>query len=888
MNLGGCESTGQKRQALVNIENIVGARPLNQFLRLAVIAGVESAVQIHIERGDNLNARDASGMTPLMLAATRNKPEICKLLLRAGADHDLLDPSGKTALEIAIAAGSNATAAVLATVQVPTPNLPSTNIALDTEPELIAPPSLFSSIFAEADTSVELEVVTVPTRPEVPAKLPAPEAHTPSETVNDEIDDGEFDLSGWDAEIEPTRPEADLGIIDSASAIQTAITAHEPIDTSTEWDDTDVYLPEVALPLARADDREGHATLRRLLLRAIREGSVPALDVQAQSTNEDRSVNPEAVAYLTMVINDLGAEVDERFEYSDAFENFEVFVDPEETPDEEEILDEALVAIDRAASPRHEPLRIYLREFQRWQLLTAEEEVQLAKDMEVALNLALDALATWHDGIERTLAAGTEAVSGARQFTSICVNGEFESEPSSVENFETEALAQVKPKGAADDTEELEDDELADAGEATFAVALGRLASLVDREGSPRASFYEVRQALAGLHLNRRFLLELIDAANGPVPCPKFRDAMVNFRKARDRMAEANLKLPFFLAKKYLYSGEPLDDLAQEGNIGLLKAIDRYDWRRGFRFSTYATWWIRQQISRYVADKVRIIRVPVHIHEKLQRTDRLAQDFETTVGREPTLDELAERMEMPSHKVAALLRISPEPSSIYELTVDGMIAIDAHDAHASPDPADVIDKIQLNRALDNFISALSTKDRKEELILRLRFGIGVDEALTLDEIGMRFAVTRERIRQIEAKAIRKLQHPSRSEPFARMALGLWPAEIPPASAKCTSVGGNESGTGRSGVQSPTPKRLAALSPPLEAVQSAGSSNPSPSALDRILVQASEMGIRVFDGRQSTGKIWVKLLEPQDGAQRRFVRKLLEIGFTFSPGKGYWQ
>ncbi len=874
----------------MNELNVPSARPLNQLLRMAVMAGVESAVQIHIDRGDDLDARDASGMTPLMLSAARNKSAICKLLLSAGADHSLLDPSGKTAVQIAIAAGSEATAAILNTVSAPTPAFPPSGIALDPKPALKRAFEGYPPIdpFAEAAVLVEQEACTETIEPEPPpSEPPTQEPDPPSAAVVDEMDDGEFDLSGWETEEESTRPEADLVIVDSASAVQIAITAHEPIDSSTEWDDIDAYLPEVALPLARADDAEGRATLRRLLLRAIREGSVPALDVQAQSTNEDRSANPEAAAYLTMVINDLGSEVDERFEYSDADESFEVFVDPEETPDEEVILEEALVAIDRAASPRHEPLRIYQREFQRLRLLTAEEEVRLAKDMEVALDSALDALATWPDGIARTLAAGAEAVAGARQLSSIWVSGEPESEPTSAESLEAEAPAQAELEEAADEDAELADEGPADAGDATFAAALKRLTSLVDRKAGPKASSQEIRQALAGLRLNRRFLLELIDAANGPAPCPGFRGAMADFRKARDWMAGANLKLSFFHAKKYLHSGEPLDDLAQEGNIGLLKAVDRYDWRRGFRFSTYATWWIRQQISRYVADKVRIIRVPVHIHEKLQRAERLAQDFETAVGREPTLDELADRVEMPRHKLAALLRIAPEPSSIDEATVDGMIAIDARDAYASPDPADVVDEIQLNRAVDRYISSLSTKDGKEERILRMRFGIGVDEALTLDEIGMRFEVTRERIRQIEAKALRILRHPGRSEPFARMVLGLEPEENPLARSSQESKGDDGPDATEAAPPPAASKRPAAARSPREPTQPTGSSKPE--ALDRVLAQATELGVQVEDGRETpSGRIWVSLVATPDNPHRRLARKLIEFGFEHSPGKGYWK
>lgn len=871
----------------MNGVKVVSARPLSQLLRMAVMAGVESAVQIHIDRGDDLNARDASGMTPLMLSASRDKPGVCKLLLSAGADHGLLDPSGRTALDIAISAGSDATAAVLQAYSAPPRHLLPPEVELDSGPEHTADP-------AQLSAPVPATGATPPNRPEAMAEAAGQDAPpmqpeqapaSPREDAVDDLDDGEFDLSGWDAEEEQQRPDADAVVLESASAVQTAITAHQPIDSSADWDDIDAYLPEAALPLARADDAEGRARLRRLLLRALREGSVPALDVQAQSTNEDLSPNPEAEAYLAMVINDLGAEVDERFEFANADESFHVFVDPEESPAEEAALDEALAAIDRAASPRHEPLRIFQREFQRIRLLTAEEEVQLAKEMEAALDLALDALASWPDGIARILAAGADAIAGSRPLSSIWVGDEPDPEPASAEDMEEgESAAEDSEDAAADDGEPRSSGP-ADAGAGGFADALRRLAALIEAEEARRASLHEIRQALAGLRLNRRFLLELIDAANGASPCPAFARAMAGFRKHRDRMTAANLKLAFFHAKKYLYSGELLDDLAQEGNIGLLKAVDRYDWRRGFRFSTYATWWVRQQISRHVADKARTIRVPVHIFEKLQRAERLAQAFETTYGREPTLAELAERVEMPSHKLAALMRIAPEPSAIDEEGVDGRIAIDARDAYTSPDPADVVDETQLNRAVDRLISGLSTKDRKEERILRLRFGIGVGEALTLDEIGTRFEVTRERIRQIEAKAIRKLQHPSRSEPFGRLALGLRPGQSKLTQSDQGPSEEGEAGSIDSFPQSVRPKEQGSPSPTRQDSNAAAASRKS--TLDQLLAKAAGLGIRVDDDRQSSGRIWVELLEASDNPHRRLARKLLESGFVFWPGKGYW-
>lgn len=759
----------------MNELNVASSKPLSLLLRVAVISGVESAVRIHIERGDNLNARDASGMTPLMLCAARNKPAICELFLNAGADHSLLDPSGRSALQIAIDAGSEATAAILSVVGASTPTFQPTGIAFDQKQPTLKWACTASTEAADAAKLVAQEASTTPFEPEMPAARPEQVSNSPPNAVVDPMDNGEFDLSVWEVEYEPTCPDADVVVIESATAVQAAITDHKPIDSSAEWDDVDAYLPDAALPLARTDDVEGRAKLRLLLLRAIREGSVPALDVRAQSSNDDRTDNAEAEAYLTMVVNDLGAETDERFEYSATDESYEVFVDTEETDDEEAALDDALLAIDRAASPRHEPIRIYQREFQRLRLLSAEEEIQLAKDMEAALDAALDALATWPDGIARTLTAGADAVAGARQLSSIFVGDEPDPAPALAESLDAEIVAQAEPEETADQDEEFAGEKPADTGNATFANLLRKLTALVDSANGPRDTSQKIRQTLADLRLNRRFLLELIDAASGPTGCPEFQIAMAEFRKTRDRMVAANLKLSFFHAKKYLRSGEPLDDLAQEGNIGLLKAVDRYDWRRGFRFSTYATWWIRQQISRYVADKVRTIRVPVHIHEKLQRKDSIAKAFETTAGREPTLEELAERLDIPRQKLAALLRIAPEPVYIDEKTIDDMIASDTRDDYVSPDPADLVEQTQLTQAVDRLISSLPTKDRKEERVLRMRFGIGVNEALTLDEIGMRFGVTRERIRQIESKAIRDLRRQVRSATVASMPQSVKPA-----------------------------------------------------------------------------------------------------------------
>lgn len=871
----------------MSAESVVGSRPLSQLLRIAVLAGVESAVQLHIRRGDDLNSRDASGMTPLMLTAARNKVAICRLLLNAGADHGLRDPSGKTAREIAITAGSLDVAALLDEVGAATPKNPPAEIAPD--PAVEAAGERFQSHDSEdlsASPDALSEVATSDL--DISANPPVPEqerAGSPSVVIDTSEEDGEFDLSGWESEEIPTRPQADLIILDSASAIQSAITLHHPIDSSIGWDDIDAILPEMALPLARADEAEGRALLRRLLLRAIREGRVPSLEVQAQAANRDRSANPEAEAFLSMIINDLGAEVDERFEYLAATESSEASLDLHETPDEETELDGALAAIDRAASPRYEPLRIYQQEFQRLRLLTAEEEVQLGQAMEAGIDAALDALASWQDGIALTLSAGADAIAGARQLSAIWT-GDAEAEPATAEDLSTDAPLLQSPDDVGDDDSEATAGAPMRTGEASFADALRRVSEVTQGNLADKALTSEIRRALTALRLSRRFLFELADAAIGPAPCPAFVRAMASLQKARDRMTTANLKLAFSLAKKGMHSGEPLEDLAQEANIGLLKAVDRYDWRRGFRFSTYATWWIRQQVGRYIADKSRTVRLPAHLHEKVQKMEHLAKAFEKTFSRELSVEELAKRMEMPAHRVTDLRRCAQVVTRIDDIPIDAMIAIDAHDAYVTPDPADVVTKMQMREAVDRYISSLSTKDHKEERILRMRYGIGIYEALTLEEVGLRFGVTRERIRQIEAKAIRRLSHPVRSEPFARLVLGLEPEENPLAFDALEPDAAEGIGVTKPESKPEELKRQAQAKIPRRSIATSDSSKPS--TLDRLLAQATELGISVDDGRLNSGSIWVWLLEPRDNTHRRLIRKLLELGFSFQPGKGYWK
>jgi RNA polymerase primary sigma factor len=227
-------------------------------------------------------------------------------------------------------------------------------------------------------------------------------------------------------------------------------------------------------------------------------------------------------------------------------------------------------------------------------------------------------------------------------------------------------------------------------------------------------------------------------------------------REAKRRLIEANLRLVVSIAKRYVRSGVPLLDLVQEGNIGLMKAVDRFQYRRGFKFSTYATWWIRQAVTRAIADRGRTIRIPVHLVEKLHRLARVRQRLTQQLRREPTDQELARRLRMPAAKVRALLESVKRPVSletpIGEDTELGDLLADTQ--MAAPETGALAD--ETTAKLDRALAGLSDRERE---VVRLRFGIGTDREHTLEEIGERFALTRERIRQIEGQALRKLRGP---------------------------------------------------------------------------------------------------------------------------------
>lgn len=699
-------------------------KKLSPLFRLALKSGAVDAVALHIRRGESLNGRDASGLTPLMIAAIHNQQESCTTLLALGADVSLLSASGKTAGELARDHGHLTLAGMLSAPRAPSGDELTGSAAASAPPSESFRYSCAIKISPASDAGV--------------ARSPDGEASLVADPRTVKADAGaesgppedEEDLNGWAADVMHVAPAHDVSVVTAAREVQLQISSHRRISDEYDWSDVEFELPEarVASEALQLDEFDA---ISGLVAVGLRTGYVTTLDLHAALENDCIHGVERTETVLRRVLEDLGVLIEDdgvRLDLGEAGENDE--------------LSEALQVLHDELSEQADSADILVARARTYDLIKREDEERLGRRMDSALGALTRALVSlpapsWLQVFP--LSAQDEAAS----------HGEPDDDETVVE--------------AAGEAEAVTSGEVAiEAGENA-----GDYRSYVERvrQGEPEHGRDAAVPRPTAQDLKR--LLEAVSSMDATI-ADEVRSSIAMYETARDRLVTANLRLAASLANNYRFSDLPLEDLIQEANIGLLRAAERFDFRRGFKFSTYATWWIRQAVTRGIADTARAIRVPVHQLEKINLVNRTRRELEFGHSGDVSAAEIATRLSLSVDQVRRIVRADVRTVSLEECG-HGL-------APDTPAPADIIDPANdpWERACERSLSItfermLAELDPRSREVMVSRFGFDGEGGRTLEEVGQQFNVTRERIRQIEAKTLRKLMHVSRIEilaPFA--------------------------------------------------------------------------------------------------------------------------
>lgn len=773
--------SGHERESSKSRDPVKALSPL---MRLALQTGSVAGVGARLRAGDAVNARESSGRTPLMLAAVRGHADVCRLLLDNGANALDTDARGLTAAEIASAAGHAEIAALLEQVAAatsPTSGPPgdghivldqtdgATKVEGNVSPD--GPPIESGRAEGGRGTSVAHRAERSPAdvgsqtdgspRPgnelavggdpsalgslDLTGVCESPAAGAVIATVQFADEPGD---AGWEAEPEAALPDADSSCIEQALQIQLTLSSHAAIDADMDWSDIEGALPAVfESATALRSDPELQRKLLHWLKRSADDGFVDPSAVAEAIAGVGGPVNDyeqEATRQLLLCIEDAGAvaemEIPREWGWFDEPEFADA--DSETGAAAESWVDEAVIRIESAASGLGEPFWQWARDARNaGPLLSHDDEILLAQQIRSSIREA--ACTIYREEAYRQLLLDT---------LSSCLEKRGKGEQPEVEEEESPGMNRVASEldpGAGTGTD--------DAALVTLEESLRRASFSYDavdaKTNGATLDAWLDRAAFGVVQLDG--VMKQIDVAIAPRSMTEQVERQIKTAsRARSQFAERNLRLVWAIAKRYVHSGVPLPDLVQEGCIGLLRAVDGYDPGRGFRFSTYATWWIRQAVSRAVADKSRLVRVPVHMHERIRELEGVSRRLSDRLRREPRQTEIAEATGWPEAEVLKVRRASVEICSVddpehagWEGQLDASI-----DSPELPD-----EQLEHAQRRDWLYAALSGLKRKDAMIVAMRAGLRTGDDRTLEEVGQALEVTRERVRQIESKALGTLK-----------------------------------------------------------------------------------------------------------------------------------
>jgi RNA polymerase primary sigma factor len=759
---------------------------LNPLLRLAVVSNALTALNFHIQRGDDLNGKDNSGSTPLILATIRKNTEAVKLLLNAGADPTLVDQNGKNAMTYA--AFSHCSDIVdLLTEHINNGVTPESETSKDFTESCNKDPSShidnlskcqeitsiesFEDELADGYTglkssdSVTLhpgikspidDVVVMPDKANreldtrehedlthedfAAIELQSTEARVaenlhsysstyasetkPSPTLLDDfqIDEVPFEADftdDWEPEQDSVAPVGDEKVLQSVKNIHQAIGRHQVLDKDNDWDDIDLYLPERSALLETGNIDE---TFTDFFLQAVNLGSVSEMDLIERCLSFDGTRNIESERIITAVIDELGSIVGDYiglYPTDDYLEHV--------TSEDKSQVDEAKEFLTELASNFNEPFRFYAKDV-RGKLLEAEEEIALGKQMEDAWRNALSALAIWPEGLDVLFEAAEKVARGELEVRFVSRGAELQVDTES-DDYITDEVLNL-------------DEEFEDGSQTISSAFIAAVTSLRQNNGNLEFSL----NVLDEMRLTRQFLFNLSKCKTLCSAYDDFTTALGSYVEARERMIQSNLRLALSIAKKYSRSTLPLDDLIQEANIGLMKAVERYDWRRGFRFSTYATWWVRQQVTRGIADTERTVRAPVHVQEKARKFIRERADIQSRNGITERDIDTAKRNGISLSLTWQLLAMFDRAESL-----DDKVFLDNYSEMELLVESDLLNPeqqtiyVSMCLSIHNMLQEFDSRSRE---VIISRFGLFESNEMTLEEVGQSYGLTRERIRKI--------------------------------------------------------------------------------------------------------------------------------------------